>query len=568
MSNQSASEASRSLAYSYVRFSSSKQSEGDSLRRQAELRDAWLARNNVVLDTSLSLRDEGVSAFSGGHRENPDRHALATFLELVRKGRIARGSYLIVESLDRLTREDIRPALTLLLNLIDAGIRVVQLLPVETIYDERVEPMSLMMAIMELSRGHAESRMKSERVGRAWKEKKTQAASTKKPATARCPAWLELQGGKWVFREPAVAVVRRIIRMAMDGYGVTAIAKKLNAEGIEAIGIGKQKGEIWPRSTVRKILVNRALYGEYQPHTGRAGKRKPEGEPVQGYYPALITQEQWHALQAGLATRKNKAGRPARTKVNLWQGLLRDARSECTIHVADKGKESSGPVLIPYFGVSGARGVKAISFPAPVFEEAILSKLREINPSEILESNDDSALIVGAMEGKVSDLQGRIERLKAQLIAGDAGSIVDVLRELDRQLTQAKKELDDARQKYATPLSEAWNECKSLADALSRADNEEESRLRLRAAIRRITESIYCLFVARGAVRIAAAQLSFTGGGNRHYLIVHKPRWKSGTGERPAETWVSSLRDVAEVNLKNPEQVKELETTLQEISLQ
>ena len=48
---------------------------------------------------------------------------LATFLELVHAGRIARGSYLIVESLDRLTREHIRPALTLLLNLIDNGIR-------------------------------------------------------------------------------------------------------------------------------------------------------------------------------------------------------------------------------------------------------------------------------------------------------------------------------------------------------------------------------------------------------------------------------------------------------------
>src|SRR5262249_52336870 len=148
------------IAFSYSRFSSLEQAKGDSLRRQDELRDAWLRKTGAVLDTSLTLQDKGVSGYTGAHRENPDRHALAAFLELVRRGRIPRGSYLVVESLDRLSREHIRPALTLLLNLIDAGIRIVQLLPVEAVYDDKVEPMALMMAIMELSRGHSESRMK------------------------------------------------------------------------------------------------------------------------------------------------------------------------------------------------------------------------------------------------------------------------------------------------------------------------------------------------------------------------------------------------------------------------
>ena len=65
----------------------------------SRLRDAWLSRNNANLDTSLTLEDKGVSGFTGKHRENPDRHALAAFLALVRKGRVLRGSYLMVESL-------------------------------------------------------------------------------------------------------------------------------------------------------------------------------------------------------------------------------------------------------------------------------------------------------------------------------------------------------------------------------------------------------------------------------------------------------------------------------------
>src|SRR5262249_2777712 len=116
------------IAYSYVRFSSPKQAEGDSLRRQTEAAAAWAKRNKARLDTSLTTHDLGKSAYTGEHRKNPDRHALAAFLRLVEGGKVPRGSYLIVESLDRLSREHIRPALTLLLNLIDAGVRIIQLL--------------------------------------------------------------------------------------------------------------------------------------------------------------------------------------------------------------------------------------------------------------------------------------------------------------------------------------------------------------------------------------------------------------------------------------------------------
>jgi hypothetical protein len=71
------------FAYSYLRFSSPEQAKGDSVRRQMELRDGWITRNGIILDTSITLRDEGISGFSGKHRENPDRHALAAFLKLV-----------------------------------------------------------------------------------------------------------------------------------------------------------------------------------------------------------------------------------------------------------------------------------------------------------------------------------------------------------------------------------------------------------------------------------------------------------------------------------------------------
>jgi len=95
-------------AFSYLRFSSPQQASGDSVRRQMDGAADWCRRNKIDLDKTLTLRDEGVSAYRGKHRENPDTNALAGFLQAVRVGRVHNGSYLIVESLDRLSREKIR----------------------------------------------------------------------------------------------------------------------------------------------------------------------------------------------------------------------------------------------------------------------------------------------------------------------------------------------------------------------------------------------------------------------------------------------------------------------------
>src|SRR5262245_26239725 len=108
------------LAFSYLRFSTPQQSTGDSIRRQTEATTAWCQRNGITLDESLQLRDEGASAFRGRHRsaDNADTYALAGFLANVKSGRVPEGSYLVLENLDRLTREDIVPAVNLFTSLL------------------------------------------------------------------------------------------------------------------------------------------------------------------------------------------------------------------------------------------------------------------------------------------------------------------------------------------------------------------------------------------------------------------------------------------------------------------
>src|SRR5690348_10044439 len=110
------SKTTRRRAYSYVRFSSALQAEGGSLDRQTRLSREYCERKKLTLDESLTLQDLGVSAFRG---DNVREGALAGFLEACRMERVPRGSTLIVESLDRLSRDQIRPALQLFLSLQD-----------------------------------------------------------------------------------------------------------------------------------------------------------------------------------------------------------------------------------------------------------------------------------------------------------------------------------------------------------------------------------------------------------------------------------------------------------------
>ncbi|VTR94239.1 site-specific recombinase : Site-specific recombinase OS=Rhizobium fredii (strain HH103) GN=SFHH103_03916 PE=4 SV=1: Resolvase: Recombinase [Gemmata massiliana] len=545
------------VAYSYIRFSTPDQGAGDSIRRQESLRDDWCARNGVRLVETL--RDYGISAFKGRHRAD-DRAALGRFLSLVKAGTVKPGSYLVVEQFDRLSREQIRPALTLLLNLIEAGVRVVQLMPVEKVYGEDVEPMALMMAIMELSRGHSESMAKSGRGGLAWANKRKQA--TQKVLTRIVPAWCKIAGEKIVLDEPKAEVVRRIYNMALGGRGVPTIAKTLNIERVAPLS-GRSKR--WAQSSISYILCNRAVIGEYQPHThhGRE-RREPDGPPVTGYYPAVLTEEMFNAVRMAMSRRNRKGSGRGDRLLSIFSGLLYDARNGETLHVLNN--TVNGRRISPYESSRGLPGYKWVSFPADTFEAAVLSKFREIDAREITGNRQDPT--AGAAK-RLSEIERRLISIKEQLVSGDedVGPVMDALRNLEAERKAAADQLRTARQEAASTLVNAWEDCQSLADLLATSPDPADTRARLRAAVHRVVKQVYCLFVAQAKTRIAAVQVWFEGEeSHRDYLIVHR----SGTGNRVAEWFVRSLvlpTSTAGIDLRKREDVALLEPILESLNL-
>ena len=118
------------IAYSYIRFSTKKQQYGVSYERQSEQAVAYCNAHNLKLDDKVYY-DKGVSALKG---KNKDIGMLSEFLHKVEDREIKTGSYLLIESLDRLSRDFLIHAQVLLNQIIIAGITVVTMID-KTVYN-------------------------------------------------------------------------------------------------------------------------------------------------------------------------------------------------------------------------------------------------------------------------------------------------------------------------------------------------------------------------------------------------------------------------------------------------
>jgi DNA invertase Pin-like site-specific DNA recombinase len=558
------------VAYSYIRFSTPEQAKGDSLRRQIELRDAWLAENGIMLDTSLTLRDEGVSGYTGEHRENPDRHGLACFLEVIRLNRVKRGSYLIVENLDRLSREDVVPAINLFTGILVAGVRIVQLTPHVQVYDAKADMMDVMRALMELSRGNGESKRKSRMLAKAWEEKRRRAQRDHEPVSNRLPGWIANRDGKLVLHKQHSKTVRRIFQMALDGYGVERIAKTLNGDGVPTF---TNRCKTWAISTLYSILTSRAVFGEFQPHTasGTNGKRIAAGDAVKNYFPPVISEDLYWQVQEARKNRFQGGGRMGK-HVNLFQGLLYDARDGGKFVMANAKQRPS--VLLTLNAKHGKKGAVWSTFPLVEFERAIVSCLAEIKPEDVLPQNGSESKVF-ALAGQLTNVEKRLTKLKALLRESDeAEELVETVRDLSARRVKLMDELETEKAREAAPLAEAWASVRPLAQAMDEQGWSEAARMRLKAAIARVVDSVWLLVMpaVKGVDRIAAAQCWFKDSDkHRDYLIVVRPPKGNASARTPSQWWALALADVmqpGDVNLRKKKDVAAMERGLLGLDLE
>jgi DNA invertase Pin-like site-specific DNA recombinase len=445
------------------------------------------------------LVDDGKSASKAEHIGEGGQ--LAKFIDGVKSGKIPRCT-LIVESLDRLSRQAVPIALGQFLQILNLGVEIVTLIDGQWYSQKSLEKdsMPLMMSIVIMMRAYDESDHKAYRLSELWMRKRQRAVESKTPVSPICPGWLEYDKEKKFFRPIAQRVkkVRLIYRLWNRGWGRHRIAKLFNKHEVPHWGKKKRHSEGWHHSYISKILQSRAVLGEYEPHSTKdqgdlkaiATKRKPVAAPIPGYYPTIITEATFMQAQARRAGSRGPLGKKGVS--NLFQGLLKDGEhSRFTMCYRDHG--SGWKYVVSDF--------RRVNVEAPLFswkyedlEKTILgyisdldwSSLTESKSAEIRKLREDLSVLEGKMKGLNKDMNGMLELSKvAQNIPELAAKVQGVEAERQSLRSSASKIKTEIKNIEGFLAIDAGNLIRGLAKA-----NTYASRYQLRTAIRQNIERI------------------------------------------------------------------------------
>lgn len=524
-------------AYSYVRFSRPDQITGDSLRRQTERSRSYCQRNGLMLDESLTLHDLGVSAFRG---KNADTGALSGFLRAIESGNVPQGSVLIVESLDRLSRQKLREARDLFESILERGINIVTLSPErEYTTDSLNDIVGIIEPLLYLSRANEESEIKSHRLKSVWTHKRKIATDEK--MTAKCPGWLKLSKDRKRFEviPDRAKTVKRIFQMSADGYGATAIVKELNGKGIKPFGCAKQ----WHRSTIQKILAGRQVLGELQPTKHHPdGTREPVGDVITDYYPAVIDESLYYRAQHQRRSRSTQPGKQGRFITNLFTGLVFSARDGSPLIARPKRwKRASGEVMVKQYLVTrqsttGVRKSEHIGYAYKPLEAAVLRWLIELAPTDLFGATDNTKAqkALEKAQGDKGKIESRIAQIKKRMADvdddSDYGSLIDVLSDLDAKRDKLSEQIEGLRRDIHNAQPSGMDSLQWVTDAMQEAKGDEliAIRRKLKAIIRQLIDKIIIDTKVVRHNRFAFVELHLYNGKTRKLKIVcnrHSNNW-------------------------------------------
>jgi DNA invertase Pin-like site-specific DNA recombinase len=415
--------------------------------------------------------------------------ALGRFLEAAKTGKIPGGSFLIVESLDRLSRQQVRKSLTLFLSIIDAGVNIVTLTDNRVYAADQTETVDLITSLVVMSRAHEESQIKSQRVGAAWANKRAKAKT--QPLTAICPAWLRLSRDRKHYEviDDRAAIVKRIFAESASGIGNYAITTRLNKQKVPHFG----KSNGWHLSYVAKILKNRAVTGEFQPHRFVNGKRQPDGDPIPGYFPEIVDESTFYRAQQGLAQRRNRgAGRKGTFVTNLFSGITMVCPyCRSPVKFENKGPPPKGGNFLVCDGARRGLGCKSTRWRYDHFEASFLAFVRELDLDQIAlsDATNKHALLesdINALKGQQGIIQEQMEKTYELLQSAGAAVpfVAGKLQELEARRLEVEAKLREKEQERVELVADSSgfydsrDQIKALVQQLQSRSGEEIYRVR------------------------------------------------------------------------------------------
>jgi DNA invertase Pin-like site-specific DNA recombinase len=517
-----------------MRWSKAEQSSGDSKRRQREEFLAFCV-NHDLTPADKGYADEGVSGFSDKRRT---KGSLGRFIELAKRGAFEKGTVLVVEAWDRLSRERPDKTINLVQDLLRTGVSigVCRLNNVFSEGDFGTEKFILLTLFAQLA--FQESQQKSDRLKAVARARKRRAAEGI-ILTGNPPAWIRIEGGKYVPIPDKAETVKYVFKLAGEGIGVHKIVQRLTNEDVPPIG----KSGKWTKTYVEKILTSRRAVGEYQP---RFKNGKPDGPPVPKFFPEVVTDDEWIKARQGAEGRRRKRGRPTKF-VNIFVGLIRGVQGEpymVQTRTNKNGRRSR--VLITKDAAEGR--ASALTYPYIDFEANIIVMLRE---AQGMEFSPRPRNRLAELNDQLAKAEEQTALWNEEADKGHSKYVAEKLRNAEAKEDAIRAERDQERLLAADPIERTWNE---VQRTLMKALETDEERLRLRRMLRDIVEEIRILIVPRGRSRFLFATVCFTNGEHRDYLMAHRPSFCNGTTRYAAEGAMKSWKNATD--LRDPKMVE------------
>ena len=465
--------AAKARVYSYLRFSDPKQAAGGSIDRQLEYADRWAADHGMELDASLSLRDEGLSAY---HQRHVRQGALGVFLRAVEDGQVPAGSVLIVEGLDRLSRAEPLQAQAQLAQIVNAGITVVTASDGREYNRERLkaQPMDLVYSLLVMIRAHEESDTKSKRVKAAIRRQCQGwiAGTWRAPIRAgKDPQWVrEGESGGFDLIPERAAAVRLVVEMFKQGHGAVRTIRELSERGLAVTDSGRMAA-----SHIYKILANRMLVGE------KSVEVDGETYRLEGYYPALLSAAEFAELRHLAEQRGRRKGKGEIPGVVTGLGITYCGYCGAAIvaqnlmsrkRMAD-GRPAPGHRRLHCVTYSTGAGCKVSGSCSvvPVERALMLYCSDQINLTRLLEGDAGTATVSAQLAGarqRVAELEAQVQRVTDALLLDDGEAPTAVLRrvrELESQLASELRDVESLEHHLAASASNvapaaagAWRE--------------------------------------------------------------------------------------------------------------
>jgi DNA invertase Pin-like site-specific DNA recombinase len=431
----------------YGRVSSEKQLSGEGLKRQSSGILAWIAKHpELHIRVDHRLEDQARSAWKADNIYRDDA-ALGKLVAMVETGELQPPLLIIVEALDRLSRENPWIAHGRLSNLVGRGIFVA------TVTDDRIYHLGsdlsdLIISVVLCCAANKSSEDTSRRVHETKLLHVQESMVSGALIHANVPRWLATpekisKTNRLTRKAPLIPehgeTVLAMYQMALH-HGSEYVTRKLIADGVKPFGrTGK-----WSLRTVKKILRSRAPLGHLESKHGII-------ENVYDRIPGL-TDELWLQVQAA-QNRRRDAGSASpwqSQRVNLLVGIGQCVRCQGKMRLTQNPKTT-----LRYYGCHAHAVLHTCDnrcrYRVDIIESAMLDRfgLGWLEAGAKRKAPADTK----SLETQLARLRDREKRLATKLQELDNDEMGDLvlmqLRELRGKVSDAATSLQAARQQAA-----------------------------------------------------------------------------------------------------------------------